>query len=157
MPSTQRLCTAATSGHQSTPRTPYVVADPAGNVIYTRNPGIAKLDQDGNRMFVFPFGDIVAVDAHGMIYVAGMFASPIELGRRTLTPSGARDIAIVKLAPDGTVLSVQQGLCGAHILPGGGRIHSLAIARDGRITISGASFGTVVLDARGELVLQNLG
>jgi hypothetical protein len=96
---------------------------------------------------VFPFGDIAAVDPQGSIYVAGVVG----------TPSAAHDIAIVKLAPDGTVLWMQEGLRGARLLPGPGRIHSLAIARDGRITISGSSFGTIVVDPCGELVLQNLG
>ena len=131
----------------------HVIVDTQGAVIYTTDPGIVKIDADGNRVFAFGFGDVVTADARGNIYVAGVLAQPITVGGTNYDPVNG-NILIVELSPAGDVLFATQDLCNANMLPGETQVISIAVAGDGRIAISGGTIGVVVLDAQGLLVFQ---
>ena len=132
----------------------HLVADAQGGLIYTTDPGIVKLDQNARTVFSFASGDVVAVDAGGNIYVAGVFTAPLDVGRGEMTPVNGNDVFLAKLSPAGEILFVRQGLCTANILPGQDSLLGIAVAPDGRIAISGSTFGVVVLDQDGELSFQ---
>jgi hypothetical protein len=132
----------------------HVAVTAAGEVAYTTDPGVVALDAAGSRLFAFPHGDVVATDAAGDVFVAGVFTQPIDIGGRTLEPTNGNDVFIVKLSPSGDILFVQQGLCTANIMPGVNTLTSIAVAADGRIALAGMTFGAVVLDATGELIFQ---
>ena len=131
----------------------HVVADAQNNIIYTTDPGIVKLDASGNRVFALPFGDVVAVDARGDIYVAGVLSQAIELGGTSYDPVNG-NVLIVELSPAGNVLFATQDLCNANVLPGDASLLSIAVSRDGHIALSGSTFGTIVFDAQGLLAFQ---
>ena len=122
-----------------------VATDARGNVFYTADSGIVKLDAKGRQVYAFPLGTVLAVDAHGNAFVAGSFTSQIVLcDGHVLTPNGSSDVFVVKLSPHGRVLGAfQLGLCGDDV-------ESIAVANDGRIAVSGATMGTVVVDASGQ-------
>src|SRR5258706_2279668 len=96
----------------------HLVADAQGGLIYTTDPGIVKLDQNARTVFSFASGDVVAVDAGGNIYVAGVFTAPLDVGRGEMTPANGNDVFLAKLSPAGEILFVRQGLCTPDILPG---------------------------------------
>ena len=132
----------------------HVIADAQGNTIYTTDPGIVKLDAAGNRVFAFPFGDVVATDADGNIYVAGVFTTRIDLGTGVMYPTNNNDVFLAKLSPSGKHIFAKQSLCSADVLPGVNMLLSIAVAADGRIALSGMTIGTVVLDDTGRLIYQ---
>src|SRR5688572_15084011 len=67
----------------------------AGNVVWTR-----KIGNTGSE-----FGQSVATDAAGNVYVAGAFSSPtIVIGSITLTTAGSSDIFVAKYDNSGNVL-----------------------------------------------------
>lgn len=124
-----------------------VATDADGNVFYTADSGIVKLDGSGQQVYAFAFGSVLAVDAGGNAFVAGSFTSTIDLGDgHVLTPNGNVDVFVVKLSPRGRILAVfQLGLCGAGV-------ETIAVANDGRIAVSGAAMGTAVLAGSGKLL-----
>jgi outer membrane protein assembly factor BamB len=106
---------------------------------------LTKYAPDGKLVFHKPFGEVVAVDAAGNAYVAATFSAALDLGLGTMLPSGDMDVFVAKLAPDGTLLFARPlGVCPDSL-------RSIAVACDGRIAVSGAEMGTLVLDARGAL------
>jgi len=111
--------------------------------------GVVRLDADLHVRFSYPHGRVVALDAAGNAYVAGSFSAPVDLGGgQVIQPIGAVDTFLTKLSPTGDVLFARSlALCGAGI-------ESIAVARDGRIAVSGDALGTVVLDARGDAIRE---
>jgi hypothetical protein len=126
-----------------------VAVDASGNFFVSSDPGVVALDAAGRQRFAFPFGSVFALDAAGNVFVAGAFSTPLDLGGGlTLTPNGAVDTFLVELSPDGSLrLAVSLGLCGTGV-------ESIAVARDGRIAVSGASMGTAVFDANVHLLFD---
>jgi hypothetical protein len=127
-----------------------LAVDAAGDVFYTRATGdaftLAKYASDGSLVYRRPFGEVVASDAKGNAYIAGAFTAPIDLGLGVMIPEADMDVFVAKLAPDGTpVFARSLGLCPDSV-------QSIAVARDGRIAVSGDEMGTVVLDATGEIL-----
>jgi hypothetical protein len=109
---------------------------------------LTKYAPDGKKLFQKPFGEVVAVDAAGNAYVAATFSAALDLGLGTMLPSGDMDVFVAKLAPDGTLLFARPlGVCPDSL-------RSIAVARDGRIAVSGAEMGTLVLDAKGALLFS---
>jgi hypothetical protein len=122
-----------------------VAVDPDGNMFYTANQGIVKLDALGNRVYDFPFGSVLAVDAEGMAYVAGSFTAPIVIGGQRLVPNGNIDVFVAKLDANGKLMFVEAlALCGDGV-------ESIAVDLRGRIAVSGTAMGTAVLDASGRI------
>ena len=125
-----------------------VAVGPDDGIVYTAAEGIVKITPKGEPVFAFPFGSVLALDAAGNVFVAGEFSAPIDLDGVTLDPMGNVDVFVAKLTPDGQlVFAVELGLCGAGL-------EAIAVARDGRIAVSGQSMGTAVLDATGKLLLD---
>ena len=124
-----------------------VATDNAGNVFYSVDAGgFIKLDRNLNRVFAFPYGSVIAVDAQGNSYIAGSFTQPIDLGFGRLIPNGNIDVFVVKLSPKGELLfGTQLGLCGDGV-------ESIAVDSRGRIAVSGTAMGTVILDQNGSIV-----
>lgn len=109
---------------------------------------LTKYAPDGKVVFQKPFGEVVAVDAAGNAYVAASFSAALDLGLGTMMPSGDMDVFVAKLAPDGTLLFARPlGVCPDSL-------RSIAVACDGRIAVSGAEMGTLVLDAKGALLFS---
>ncbi len=109
--------------------------------------GVTEVSATGNVSALLAAGSLVATDAAGDIFVAGSFTSTIDLGAGAMVPEGNIDIFVAKLDAQGRILFVKQlGLCGDGLT-------SMAIARDGRIAISGSAIGTVILSPSGELQL----
>jgi len=122
-----------------------VATDRDGNVFYTADAGFVKLSANGQQVFAFRFGSVLAVDALGNAYVAGSFTSPIDLGMGTMVPNGNIDVFVAKLSPSGKLIFAEQlGLCGDGV-------ESIAVDRHGNIAVSGTAMGTAILDARGNL------
>lgn len=120
-----------------------------GNPVYT--PGVARLDSALNKVFDYPHGSAVALDAQGVTYVAGGFSAPTDFGAGVVTPTGNVDTFLVTLSASGDVLSVRH----LGILCGDG-VSDLAVSVDGRIAISGTAMGTVVLEtAAGDVVFRS--
>lgn len=125
--------------------------DPSGNVAVGaagQVAGFRQLSTSGQVLKSLAFGSQVAADSAGDIFIAGAFSSRIDLGGgRVLVPQGNVDVFLIELDASGNVvLAKSLGLCGDGI-------DALAVARDGRIAISGSALGTVVLDANGNLLL----
>jgi hypothetical protein len=118
-----------------------------GKPVYT--PGVAKLDAALNKMFDYPHGTAVALDAQGNVYVAGGFTVPTDFGTGVIAPTGNIDTFLVKLSPTGEVTSAMHlgMLCGDGVT-------DIAVSADGRVAISGSAMGTVVLDVTGDVVFQ---
>ncbi|HEU0030705.1 MAG TPA: hypothetical protein VFQ53_08730 [Kofleriaceae bacterium] len=126
-----------------------VVADRDGNVLYVGPDGVTKLDAALAPVYTYPHGEVVAVDDVGHAFVAGAFREPTEFGTGVLVPNDNVDVFLVELSPSGEVVfATQLGECG------GDGVRSIAVARDGRIAISGADMGTVVTDAHGAIVFR---
>ncbi|MDI3287116.1 hypothetical protein [Polyangium sp. 15x6] len=71
---------------------------------------LAKFSADGTHQWSKRFGDAssqagagVAVDASGMIYLAGAVSGAIDLGSGTLTSEGSSDALVAKFKPSGEV------------------------------------------------------
>jgi hypothetical protein len=127
-----------------------LAVDAAGNAFLTlgtaTGSALTKYAPDGKVVFTKPFGEVVAVDAAGNAYVAASFSAALDLGLGTMMPSGDMDVFVAKLAPDGTLLFARPlGVCPDSL-------RSIAVACDGRIAVSGAEMGTLVLDAKGALL-----
>jgi hypothetical protein len=125
-----------------------LAVDAKGNALYVRGSAgsfsLTKYSADGVLVFRAPFGEAVATDAEGNAHVAASFKAPIDIGLGVMVPEGNVDVFIAKLAPDGTPLFARPlRLCGDGV-------RAIAVAADGRIAVSGAAMGTVVLDAHGE-------
>ncbi|HEX8112773.1 MAG TPA: hypothetical protein VF516_33810 [Kofleriaceae bacterium] len=129
-----------------------LAVDAAGNTFLALGTAtgftLTKYAPDGKVVFQKPFGEVVAVDAAGNIYVAATFSAALDLGFGTMMPSGDMDVFVAKLAPDGTLLFARPlGVCPDSL-------RSIAVACDGRIAVSGAEMGTLVLDAKGALLFS---
>lgn len=126
-----------------------VATDGRGGVYYSADAGgVVKLGADGGRVYAYPHGEVFAVDAAGNAYLAGGFSAPIDLGLGRLEPEGNVDVFLVKLSRTGEVVFARAlGLCGDGVT-------SIAVARDGRIAVSGTAMGTAILDAHGDLIAQ---
>lgn len=129
-----------------------LAVDAAGNAFLALGTGagftLTKYAPDGKVVFQKPFGEVVAVDAAGNAYVAATFSAALDLGLGTMMPSGDMDVFVAKLAPDGTLLFARPlGVCPDSL-------RSIAVACDGRIAVSGAEMGTLVLDAKGALLFS---
>lgn len=129
-----------------------LAVDAAGNTLLALGGAtgftVTKYAPDGKVVFQKPFGEVVAVDAAGNAYVAATFSAALDLGLGTMLPSGDMDVFVAKLAPDGTLLFARPlGVCPDSL-------RSIAVACDGRIAVSGAEMGTLVLDARGALLFS---
>jgi len=107
----------------------------------------------GRLGFVHTLGEVLAADAAGNVYVAGVISQPIALGGTSYDPLNG-NILIVELSAAGDLLFATQDLCNANVLSGETQLFSIAVAADGRIALSGGTIGVVVLDARGLLVFQ---
>jgi len=125
-----------------------VAVDGAGNVAYSKprlldeaTDHVAKLTGDGAPLYTRPFGTVVTMDAAGNAYVAGPFSGELDLGAGTMQAEGPLDAFVAMLDAQGTVVFAHPlHLCGAGIA-------SIAVAPDGRIALSGAELGTIVLAA----------
>ncbi len=129
-----------------------LAVDAAGNAFLALGTGagfaLTKYAPDGKVVFQKPFGEVVAVDAAGNAYVAATFSAALDLGLGAMMPSGDMDVFVAKLAPDGTLLFARPlGVCPDSL-------RSIAVACDGRIAVSGAEMGTLVLDAKGGLLFS---
>jgi hypothetical protein len=120
----------------------------AGNA-FVASAGIFDISAAGDVTAGLGFGDFVAVDAQGNLFVAGAFSSRIDFGNNiVLNPMGNVDVFIAKLDAKGKVVFAKAlDLCGDGI-------SAMVVAKDGRIAISGSAMGTVVLDANGEEVFS---
>ncbi len=139
-----------------------VAADAAGNVLFANGggfdhandgslislEGIVVYDATGKQRYAYPHGAVATLDAAGNAYLAGGFTAPIDLGTGTMMPMGNIDAYVVKLDASGRVVfATQLGLCGDEIT-------SIAVDPSGRIAVSGAALGTVILDAAGKIERQ---
>ena len=129
-----------------------VAFDSAGDAFYTRGDAagfsLAKYAPDGSLVYRVPYGEVVAADAQGNAYVAAAFDKPLDIGLGVMIPNADMDVFVAKLAPDGTpVFARPLGLCPDSV-------RSIAVARDGRIAVSGDEMGTLVLDASGKLLFD---
>jgi hypothetical protein len=106
--------------------------------------GVTRLDAALNHVYDYLHGSVVALDAAGNAYVAGGFTEATDFGTGVMTPQGNIDAFVVKLSPTGEVLAVYD------LEDCGSNVGDIAISADGRIAISGAEMGTVVLDANGD-------
>lgn len=109
-----------------------LAVDPSSNVLHA-HPVLTKLSPSGSILFSDGPADVVATDMDGNIYIAFVRDSQVFLDK--LSPSGA-PIFEVPLPP-----------CDPSV-------RSIAVARDGRIAVSGPGLGTVVLDPGGALLAQ---
>lgn len=111
--------------------------------------GTAEIAASGQLGTVLPYGSLVATDAAGDLFVAGSFTSRIDFGNGlVLNPMGNIDVFVAKLDAKGHLLFAKAlNLCGDGV-------SALAVAKDGRIAVSGSAMGTVVLDASGEIVFS---
>ncbi len=141
-----------------------VAADPSGNIVvggyfqgsidFGGGPlacagGIdiflAKFDPTGQHIWSKRYGDagyeqraLVATDAAGNIYVAGLFTSTIDFGSGTLTGKGVTDIYLAKLDSSGNAIwSKSFGDAGDQ------RVNALAVNSAGNIAITGMYQGTL--------------
>jgi hypothetical protein len=129
-----------------------LAVDAAGNAFLTRGTGagftLTKYAPDGAVVFQRPFGEVVAVDAAGNAYVAASFRAAVDLGLGAMVPAGDMDVFVAKLAPDGRLRFARPlGVCADSL-------RSIAVASDGRIAVSGAELGTLMLDAQGGLLFS---
>ncbi len=109
--------------------------------------GVSEVSALGVVSAVLSAGSLVAVDAAGNLFVAGSFTAPIDLGAGMMTPQGNIDVFVAKLDAKGRLIFANQlGLCGDGVM-------SLAVARDGRIAVSGAAMGTAIVSASGDVQL----
>lgn len=128
-----------------------VAVDAKGNAYYTRGTAggsftLTKYSPAGMVVYHVPFGEVVATDADGNAYVAGAFSAPLDIGLGPMTPAADMDVFVAKLAPDGEpVFARALGMCPDSV-------RSIAVARDGRIAVSGEEMGTVVLDAKARVL-----
>lgn len=126
-------------------------SDPAGEVAFTAEPygqGVTKLDPAFAPIYAYPYGSVVAMDPKGNAYVAGSFSAPTDFGLGVLVPQGNADTFLVKLSPDGKVISaIALGVCGDGV-------QSIAIDGTEHVAISGAAMGTVIVDVTGKIVRQ---
>ncbi len=109
--------------------------------------GVQEILASGQLGVMLPYGSLVATDASGNLYVAGSFTSRIDFGNNiVLNPMGNIDVFIAKLDAKGHLIFAKAlGLCGDGVA-------ALAVAKDGRIAVSGSAMGTAVLDANGEIL-----
>jgi hypothetical protein len=134
-----------------------LAVDKAGNAVFAAGPsiftnpseltGVVGLSPSGDVRFTLPFGSVVAMDDAGNAYVAGSFIEPIDLGFGVMTPVGI-DVFVAKVDAKGRVVFAKAlDLCGDGV-------QSIAVAPDGRIAVSGAAMGTVILSPAGDIELQ---
>ena len=105
---------------------------PSGDVLHA-SPILTSLSPAGAVLFKGATADVVATDHDGNIYVAFVRDSRVFLDK--LDPAGAL-IFEIPLPP-----------CDPSV-------RSIAVARDGRIAVSGPGLGTIVLDGHGAVVFQ---
>jgi hypothetical protein len=127
-----------------------VAVDAKGNAYYTRGAAgsftLTKYSPAGVVVYQVPFGEVVATDADGNAYVAGAFSAPLDIGLGPMIPAADMDVFVAKLAPDGKpVFARALGMCPDSV-------RSIAVARDGRIAVSGEEMGTIVLDAMAKVL-----
>ncbi|MDB4954911.1 MAG: hypothetical protein JWO36_2480 [Myxococcales bacterium] len=130
-----------------------VAVDAADDVLYLKRgadafSGVSKYGPLGDLLYRVPYGEVATMDAAGNAYVAGSFTAPQDFGLGLLVPNGNVDVFVVKLDPTGRPLFARQlDLCGDGVT-------SIAVDVNGRIAVSGAALGTVVLDANGGRLFQ---
>lgn len=113
--------------------------DSTGKVLWARSGGGSGEDQ----------GQDVAVDPQGNVILVASFTGPASFGKKTLQGSGLVDVAVVKVAPDGSVLwAVEAGG------PASDEPHGVALGKQGDLYITGsfqqtATFGQEVLTSAG--------
>ncbi len=110
--------------------------------------GVIELSASGDVLRTLPVGTLVATDAAGDLFVAGSFTQPIDLGSGPIVPQGGVDVFVAKFDANGTLVFAKAlGVCGDDV-------ESLAVARDGRIAISGSAMGTLALSATADPLFQ---
>ena len=105
---------------------------PSGDVLHA-SPVLTELSPAGAVRFKGGSADVVTTDHDGNIYVAFVRDGHVFLD---------------KLAPSGTLIVE------IPLPPCDPSVRSIAVARDGRIAVSGPGLGTLVLDAHGSVVFQ---
>jgi alpha-tubulin suppressor-like RCC1 family protein len=109
---------------------------------------LAKYDPNGIALwaraaggFVSDFGNAVAVDGPGNVYVAGSFQSTATFGNTNLTTSGSDDLFVTMYAPSGNLLWIRKG-------GGFGSDVGLGIAPDqtGNVFVTGYFNGRAAFD-----------
>ncbi len=113
---------------------------------------VARYNSDGKLLWAQrfggpsdEFGNSVALDQKGNIYIAGSFTNKMQIGKDTLVSAGDHDAFIAKLTPDGKVLWAQRG--------GGSNSDfamSIAVDNDGNAFVAGyfrdtSTFGKFVV------------
>lgn len=110
--------------------------------------GVTELSASGTALRSLPVGTLVATDDANDLFVAGPFTQPIDLGGGPIIPQGSIDVFLAKFDMTGKLVFAKElGLCGDDV-------ESLAVARDGRIALSGSAMGTVALSATGGPLFQ---
>lgn len=113
---------------------------------------VARYNSDGKLLWAQrfggpsdEFGNSVALDSKGNIYIAGSFTNKMQIGKDTLVSAGDHDAFIAKLTPDGEVLWARRG--------GGTNSDfamSIAVDKDGNAFVAGyfrdtSTFGNFVV------------
>ena len=125
-----------------------VASDPAGNLFLARSDTeLSKLAANGELSWSKAFGSLVVSDELGNAYVAGTFATTLQLGSSELHGVGGSDVYLVKLDPSGTP-SYGVVLGGA----GDERVQSLALDSARNVIISGTGLGTLKLDPEANIL-----
>ncbi len=113
---------------------------------------VARYNSDGKLLWAQrfggpsdEFGNGVALDGKGNIYIVGSFTNKMQIGKDTLVSAGDHDAFIAKLTPDGVVQWARRG----------GGVNSdfamsVAVDKDGNAFVAGyfrdtSTFGTTVL------------
>ncbi|MDI1448922.1 hypothetical protein [Polyangium sp. 6x1] len=108
---------------------------------------LAKFSADGAHQWSKRFGDAssqtsagVAIDASGMIYIAGSVSGAIDLGQGPLTSEGGNDALVAKFDANG-------GLVWAKLFGDGSsqRATAIALTQAGQVVIGGEFLGTINL------------
>ncbi|HQF67438.1 MAG TPA: SBBP repeat-containing protein [Candidatus Cloacimonadota bacterium] len=114
---------------------------------------VAKLDPSGNWLWVatgaINYGEDIAVDSSGNVWVTGSFGGTAIIGSHTLTASGGQDIFVAKLNPSGNwIWAARAG--GSNEDNG----HDIAVDGAGNAYVTGyfggtATFGSQTLTSSG--------
>ncbi|WP_153821322.1 hypothetical protein [Polyangium spumosum] len=108
---------------------------------------LAKFGADGTHKWSKRFGDAssqdgngVAIDAAGMIYLAGMVIGAIDLGGGALTSEGSSDALVAKFDPEGNLVWAK--LFGD---TSSQSATSVALTQAGQVVVAGKFSGTINL------------
>jgi hypothetical protein len=108
--------------------------------------GVDQISPTGTTLTeVLPFGSLVATDATGNLFIAGAFTSRIDFGNGVvLEPMNNDDVFVAEIDVKGNLVFARA------LNECGDGLSALAVAKDGRIAVSGSGMGTLVLDAKAE-------